>query len=362
MNKIRITAGAALLVTSALALTACGPGNTAPAGSQPNHATTTGQAALTYKPGTAAANGAPDNTGDFASPGSAAAAQWVQLTSAAAGTLDPVVVNGAGFTLYRFDKDTADPSQSNCNGPCAVTWPPVLVNPTGKIFLNGVPKAEIGVVKRADGKIQVTIGGWPVYRFSKDTAPGQTNGQGVGGTWFGVTPEGQKAGPSAPGTTTATASGTALNYQTGTAAANGAPKTTGDFAGPGSATAAQWVQLSSGAAGTLDPVVVNGAGFTLYRFDKDTADPSQSNCNGACAVTWPPVVVNPTGKIFLNGVPKAEIGVVKRADGKIQVTVGGWPVYRFSKDTAPGQTNGEGVGGTWFAVSPQGAKVIPLTG
>jgi predicted lipoprotein with Yx(FWY)xxD motif len=182
-------------VTSALALTACGPGNTAPAGSQPNHATTTGQAALTYKPGTAAANGAPDNTGDFASPGSATAAQWVQLTSAAAGTLNPVVVNGAGFTLYRFDKDTADPSQSNCNGACAVTWPPVVVNPNGKIFLSGVPKSEIGVVKRADGKLQVTVGGWPVYLFSKDTAPGQTNGEGVGGTWFAVSPQGAKVIP-----------------------------------------------------------------------------------------------------------------------------------------------------------------------
>jgi predicted lipoprotein with Yx(FWY)xxD motif len=349
-------------MTSALALTACGLGNSAPAGPQPSHTTTTNRATLTYKAGTAAANGAPDNTGDFATPGSAAAAQWVQLTSAAAGTLNPVVVNGAGFTLYRFDKDSANPSQSNCNGPCAVTWPPVLVNPTGKIFLNGVAKSEIGVVKRADGNLQVTIGGWPVYRFSKDTAPGQTNGQGVDGTWYGVTPDGQKAESSTPGTTTASASGTAPNYQTGTAAANGAPKTTGDFASPGTPAAAQWVQLSSAAAGNLNPVVVDGAGFTLYRFDKDSANPSQSNCNGACAVTWPPVVVNPTGKLFLSGVPKSEVGVVKRADGKLQVTIGGWPVYRFSKDTAPGQTNGEGVGGTWFAVSPKGAKVIPLNG
>ncbi|MFD9330784.1 hypothetical protein [Streptomyces sp. NPDC060065] len=50
------------------------------------------------------------------------------------------------------------------------------------------------MVKRTDGTLQVTIGGWPVYRFSKDLEPGDTNGQGVGGTWFGVTPDGQKAG------------------------------------------------------------------------------------------------------------------------------------------------------------------------
>jgi predicted lipoprotein with Yx(FWY)xxD motif len=196
MNRIRIAAGAALFVISALALTACGPGNTAvPADTQPSSATSTAQTALTYKTGTAVANGAPRDTGDFASPGSASAAQWVQLSSAAAGALNPVVVNGAGFTLYRFDKDSPDPSQSNCSGACAVKWPPVLVSPTGKIFLNGVPKSEVGVVRRADGSLQVTIGGWPVYRFSEDSAPGQTNGEGVEGTWFAVSPEGSKVFP-----------------------------------------------------------------------------------------------------------------------------------------------------------------------
>ncbi|MFG1668887.1 hypothetical protein [Streptomyces sp. Y7] len=118
----------------------------------------------------------------------------MQLSASRAGDLNPVVVNGAGFTLYRFDKDTADPSRSTCSGECATTWPPVLVAPGGKIFVDGVAKSDVGVVKRDDGSLQVTLGGWPVYRFSKDLKPGDTNGQGVGGTWFGVTPDGQKAG------------------------------------------------------------------------------------------------------------------------------------------------------------------------
>jgi predicted lipoprotein with Yx(FWY)xxD motif len=121
----------------------------------------------------------------------------------------------------------------------------------------------------------------------------------------------------------------------------------------------KWVQLSAGAAGNLNPVVLNGAGFTLYRFDKDSTSPSKSNCNDACALTWPPVLVQPGSRIFVDGVPKDKIGVVKRDDGKLQVTIGGSPVYRFSKDIGPGETNGEGVGGTWFAVSPEGQKVLP---
>ncbi len=30
----------------------------------------------------------------------------------------------------------------------------------------------------------------------------------------------------------------------------------------------------------------------------------------------------------------------------------GHPLYTFASDTAPGQTNGEGVGGIWFVATP----------
>jgi len=276
--------------------------------------------------------------------------------SSSAGVLNPVVVNGAGFTLYRFDEDSASPSKSNCNGACATTWPPVLVNTNGRIFLDGVSKSAVGVVKRDDGTLQVTIGGWPVYRFSKDIAPGQTNGQGVDGTWFGVTPNGVKAGQPPQGTN----STTGLDYQNGTAKDNNAPPNTGDLAvNHNSGAAMEWVQLTSGSANGLNPIVHDAVGSTLYRFDEDSASPSKSNCNAACATTWPPVLVRKGSRIFVNGVSASEIGVVERDDGTLQITIGGWPVYRFSKDTAPGETNGEGVSGTWFAVSPSGQKVLP---
>ncbi|MDN3352985.1 hypothetical protein [Actinomadura sp. DC4] len=155
-----------------------------------------------------------------------------------------------------------------------------------------------------------------------------------------------------------------LNFSSGTAKQHNAAPGTGDFfRGPRDNPAAmKWVELTAGSANGLSPIVHDGAGFTLYRFDKDTASPSKSNCNDACAVTWPPVLVQPGSKIFFNGVPRNAIGVTKRDDGKLQVTLGGWPIYHFSKDTAPGQTNGEGVGNTWFAVSPQGGKVLPAGG
>jgi predicted lipoprotein with Yx(FWY)xxD motif len=154
-----------------------------------------------------------------------------------------------------------------------------------------------------------------------------------------------------------------LNFISGGAEEHHAPKDTGDFyQGPrNSPPAKKWVELAVGSANGLSPIVHDGRGFTLYRFDKDTANPPKSNCNGDCAVTWPPVEVTPGSKIFVAGVPVRTVGLVRRDDGNLQVTLGGWPIYRFSKDTGPGQTNGEAVGGTWFAVSPTGGKVLPAT-
>lgn len=203
MNTKRFGTIAAVTATAALLLTACGgtedkgadrtAADKATQSAAPGADAAAGSSEFDFLSGTAKQNKAQPKTGDWANaPGKPQ--KWVQLSAARAGALDPVVVNGAGFTLYRFDNDTANPSKSTCNDACATTWPPVVVAPGGRIFIDGVKKSDVGVVKRDDGKLQVTIGGWPVYRFNKDLKPGDTNGQGVGGTWFGVTPNGKKAG------------------------------------------------------------------------------------------------------------------------------------------------------------------------
>ncbi|MDT9692633.1 hypothetical protein Q5762_30745 [Streptomyces sp. P9(2023)] len=204
MKITRFGTIAAVTATAALLLTACGGGTTedkaadkaADKGAAPSAAQEAAPSAASefdFLSGTAKQNKAQPKTGDWAN-APRTPQKWVQLSAALAGALDPVVVNGAGFTLYRFDNDTANPSKSTCNDACATTWPPVVVKPGGRIFIDGVRKSDVGVVKRDDGNLQVTVGGWPVYRFNKDLRPGDTNGQGVGGTWFGVTPDGRKAG------------------------------------------------------------------------------------------------------------------------------------------------------------------------
>ena len=39
------------------------------------------------------------------------------------------------------------------------------------------------------------------------------------------------------------------------------------------------------------------------------------------------------------------------------MTVDGWPLYFFSGDSAPGDTNGQGVGDVWYVVGPDGAAI-----
>jgi predicted lipoprotein with Yx(FWY)xxD motif len=211
MFRKHVVSLAALMTAGVALLSACGnevsgaPTSSAPATVDAPVDQQAGQSELEglfLDSGTAKANKAPQGTGDWATgddgtPNTAArdtAEKWVELRASRAGDLNPVLVNGAGLTLYRFDNDSNKPPKSTCNGDCAKTWPPLTVARGGKIFLAGVKKSAVGVVKRDDGRLQVTVDGWAVYRFNKDKKPGDTLGQGVGGTWFGVRPDGGKAG------------------------------------------------------------------------------------------------------------------------------------------------------------------------
>jgi predicted lipoprotein with Yx(FWY)xxD motif len=112
----------------------------------------------------------------------------------------------------------------------------------------------------------------------------------------------------------------------------------------------------------IGPYVTDGAGRTLYRFDNDKSKPPKSNCNGDCATAWPPLLIKSPGKIFPNGIDPQLIGYVERADHTCQVTIDGQPVYFFIADDKPGDLNGQGVNGKWFAVSPTGGRTAAIPG
>lgn len=84
-----------------------------------------------------------------------------------------------GFTLYVFDTDLNAPDGSACNGGCATTWPPVLVEDEEATGVSG-----LSTIQRDDGSRQAAHNGRPLYFYAGDNAANDTNGQGVGGVWW----------------------------------------------------------------------------------------------------------------------------------------------------------------------------------
>lgn len=271
--------------------------------------------------GATAAAGDYGNAGSTGSGGNkAGGGQAVAGTSGTAGELNvstnaelgKVVTDNLGLTLYRFDQDTAEPPATNCEGDCAKTWPPVPADDASAG--EGIDEALLGEVTRADGTKQLTVGGWPAYRYVKDVNAGDVKGQGVGGKWFALTPEGKKA------------------------------------------QAAVQAGLSTRKDPKLGEIVVDKNGMTVYRFMKDEAWPKPvSACTGECVKKWP--VVAPVDFEDTKGIQKKNYMVFTRPDGAAQQTINCWPIYTFAGDKAAGDTNGQGVGGTWYAVRPDGKPV-----
>ena len=107
----------------------------------------------------------------------------------------------------------------------------------------------------------------------------------------------------------------------------------------------------------LGQILVDPQGRTLYLFAKDTG--TQSECTGACASAWPPLQGTGTPTVG-GGADASLVGTTMRSDGSPQVTYAGHPLYLYSGDQAPGDTNGEGLvayGASWYALSPAGSQI-----
>jgi predicted lipoprotein with Yx(FWY)xxD motif len=172
-----LTAAGGVFATAAL-VAGCGGG-----GYSQEYSTDAGAAPAMTMPGTSSAPAAPAVKTTQSSGNATEASLELVLTQTKA--LGWVVADGKGWILYRFDKDRAKPKTwSACTGACAQKWPPVLVH--GTPALKGVSSAIVGKMQRPDGTWQLTLHGWPVYRYAGDSTPGQWKGQGVGGTWHTI--------------------------------------------------------------------------------------------------------------------------------------------------------------------------------
>ena len=133
----------------------------------------------------------------------------------------------------------------------------------------------------------------------------------------------------------------------------------GKYAAPAPTTTTPSIAASSTAAvqsGTtsLGKVLTSPSGLTLYGLMKDTN--GTSTCDGACAQAWPPLHVQ-KGWTIGTGLRRSLFHAIVRSDGTRQLVAGRWPLYTFAGDSKPGDVNGQGTGGVWFAVGIDGKLI-----
>jgi predicted lipoprotein with Yx(FWY)xxD motif len=216
------------------------------------------------------------------------------------------LTNGSGWTLYLYTRDLPNNGTSACYGACAKTWP-AFYSANINVPL-GVNASNFGTITRTDGTKQSTYNGWPLYYFAPDKAAGETNGQGIAGVWYAISPE---------------------------------AKATTQIAGSPDFTVGVAYKAPIGA------YMTNGSGWTLYLYTKDVPNNGTSACYGACAQVWPAFFIS--NLVVPPGFNASAFATITRTDGSKQLTYMGYPLYTYAPDKASGETNGQGVGGVWFA-------------
>jgi predicted lipoprotein with Yx(FWY)xxD motif len=92
-----------------------------------------------------------------------------------------------------------------CNATCQKTQPPVLL-PDGTMSAtagSGVDASKLGTVPAANGALQITYAGKPLYWSTKDKDASAVHGNGKNkfGTWAAVVISKSSSGSKSPGTT-----------------------------------------------------------------------------------------------------------------------------------------------------------------
>ena len=107
------------------------------------------------------------------------------LRSRTTDSLGEVLTGRDDTTLYTFAND--EMNVSNCDGRCAINWPPLLaasevdLESMGDMMMDGV-----SIIERSDNTMQVAYNGQPLYYFIRDGVPGDVNGHERGDNWFVV--------------------------------------------------------------------------------------------------------------------------------------------------------------------------------
>ncbi len=105
----------------------------------------------------------------------------------------------------------------------------------------------------------------------------------------------------------------------------------------------------------LGRIVVDAGGRTLYLFRSDTK--GRSTCYGGCARVWPAALVSGTPLAGAGLIARKLTTAARRGTRLRQLVYNNHPLYRVDADTKPGDTEGQGVFNSWFAVGADGRQV-----
>jgi predicted lipoprotein with Yx(FWY)xxD motif len=114
-----------------------------------------------------------------------------------------------------------------------------------------------------------------------------------------------------------------------------------------------------------EKIVVDAHGRTLYALSPETTH--HLLCKSSqCLKFWPPLTVRSRKtKLTTGSGVHGHLGILRRSNGMLQITLGGLPLYRYSGDSAKGTANGESIhsfGGTWHVISSAtGAPLEPAS-
>jgi predicted lipoprotein with Yx(FWY)xxD motif len=236
----------------------------------------------------------------------------VQLTENP--TFSKILTDKNGQTLYYFSKDTK--GTSACTGGCVSIWP--VFYDASLTVSEGLSPGDFSTITRADGAMQTTYKGFPLYYFHEDLQPGDTNGEKVNNVWYVAKPDYSIFYKQAQLVGHDGNAYTVVNYSP--------------------------ADYEVGAGET--PYLSDANGRTLYTFKNDKN--GVSNYAGNPAV-WP-VFYTDLSKIVVPSIlDKADFAEIM-TNGVKQLTYKGWPLYYFggnpggtppvTGDSNPGDTRG----------------------
>ena len=235
--------------------------------------------------------------------------------SQADGPIEQVAAK-SGFSLYTSDDDALDDS-SCLDEACISNWSPLLANALDSA------SEPFSIIDRDDGYLQWAVWGKALYFYALDASPGDILGDNKDLHRLALTQPTVSKG------------------------------TENDASGIYLASAGKVLSSNRLSNKEFEALTQNKLEMSLYTFDKD--QPGNATCNDGCLDTWPALLA------YDSDVAAEPYSIIERQLGTNgpmarQWALDGKPLYFYSGDSVPGDTNGASVA-SWRLARPAAAEI-----